>query len=244
MPCCNIWFPCEETGLTANGYMTDIAGGVTYQPSLDADGGTIDNGVTAVNSVLPTNGPDFFETPLRSGTWPNFGTKSVMNFAVGNISDAPRVKIPFGSADGVHPLITCSFSSGMHTVISDGVTTSRVDFDTTKTLTNGQDVLIIVRYAPATLLQADVYNLSGVLVASGTTPFPNLTQTMTPSGAIGSFQPVPFSRITGISLYGWAGFSFTAGIPSDWLTGCLWMAKDWTSKNTNRYLYPRWASLT
>lgn len=213
--------------------MTDIIGGIQYQPSNDGAGGVISN-VSGVTSCVYPQGTGT-ECPLLSGVWPNFGSKSIINFAVGRVQDAANVKIPVGDGSNANgSVISASWTNGMHAIVNDGTGSLNAGVpDVTKTLTNGTDVYISVRYTPNGYFGCDVYGTDGAIIR---------TQSTNPIGVLGAIQPTASSRIAGIALYGWAGFSFTNGIPADYLAAFNWMMADWINKpQGSRFLYPGWA---
>ncbi len=252
--CCGFFFPCEETGLSSDGYMTDIIRGIKHSPNNNNVLGSIANVVpstTNQNTVYPNNAGSNL-VGLLNGSWPTLGTNSFLMLAVANVQNTTTAKIPVGNGTGSYGTygsgdISLSFTGGMHVHVEDSVlptpNTDSTTTDAAATLTVDTDVILIVRYQPNTLLQGDVYNSSGSLVASSTTPFSDLTQTKAPSSSITGISPPACTRVSGLAFYGWAGFIFSSGIPADWKSGCFWMAADWMSKSTNRYLYPAWNSL-
>lgn len=246
--CCNVFFPCEETGLASSGYITDIIGGVQYQPSLDGDGGTIANGSgTTVSTVRLLNGVNNIEAPLKAGRWPDWGTKSILNIAVCRVntlaldgeSGGARFKIPMGIGDGTGSDISVSWQTSQHILVEDDATHQA----TTSILApgsaqDGKDLIVTaVLDRVAGTVYTDTFNLDG------TTAIARLS-TSTNVSLLGNIHPPANCRATGMKLYGWAGFSFTNGIPSDYKNALLWLAADWTSKSINRYLYPGWRYTT
>ena len=240
--CCGFFFPCTETGLATDGYITDTVSGIQYQPSLDGAGGQIAN-VTGLTAAVELNGTST-SCPLKSGSWPNFGTKSVIVIAVGRVTDSVNVRVPVGKGSApVDDVISVSWVGGMHVLVGDGVTQSSVGPDAARVLpANGTDVMIVIEYTPATTLTAKATDLNGTTFGSG------LTETIlsgTPSASIGDLNPGGNnqSRADGLALYGWAAFSFTNGLPADRDTAYKWMAAEWASRG-NRYLWPGWIGTT
>lgn len=240
---CGFFFPCTETGLQSDGYITDTVSGLQYQPSHEGNGGTIAN-VSGLTSAVGISGTGA-TCHLMTGSWPNFGTKSIINFAVCRIVDNANLKIPIGNGSGTPAndhLVTVSWTSGMHTIVADGTTTVKINNDTNRVLpANGTDAIIVVEYTPGVVLTAKAMDLSGNTFGAGIT---ETVLTTTPA-ALGEINPGVnnYSRISGLALYGWAAFSFTGGLPADRATAYKWMAAEWASRG-NRYLWPAWASLT
>lgn len=243
--CCNVFFPCEETGLASSGWVTDIIGGIQHQPSLDGDGGTIANGSdTSVNTVRFLNGVNNIEGPLKSGRWPNWGsTKSILNLAVCRVntlatdgeSGGARFKIPMGIGDGTGADISVSWQTTQHILVQDDASHQAVT--TAVAPGNAQDGKDLIVCAALDRVAGTIYTKT--LNLDGTVAIADLS-TSTGVSSLANIYPPANCRITGMKMYGWAGFSFTGGIPTDWKSAFLWMAADWTSKSVNRYLYPGW----
>lgn len=212
--------------------MTDVISGIRHKPANDGAGGTISN-VTGLSSAVYPAGTAT-DAVLYSGSWPDFGTGSFLTLAVGRVVDATAARVPVGK--GSSPLgsdISISWVGGMHTLIVDDTGTQAViSPDAAKTLTNGTDVYIYIKYTPSTLLTGEAKLIStDASVCKQTTATPT---------TLGNVNPGTnnITRIAGIALYGWAGFKFASGIPADVDTAMAWMAAEWSLGN--RYLWPGW----
>lgn len=253
LSCCKFFFPCEETGLASNGYITDVINGLILQPSLGGGDWNITNGSTTVNSVYPNAfDSDGDEIPM-TGLWPNFGSNSILIVAAAHVVFPDYAKLPVGNgslSNAVYPFddVTVSWDGGMHTLVKDvNNHATVVTFDLTRKLTINHDVIIVVRVDHNGTTNSDVFKTDGTLETDPVTPANTLSQSVSTNPLTATINPgvgASSTRVNGLALYGWAGFSFTGGIPADWKSACFWMGADWMNKSTNRYLYPGWSGVT
>lgn len=182
--------------------------------------------------------------PLR-GTWPLF-PQTALILAVGRVMSSSfendvcvRVPVgngtPFEAPDGTWGDIASSWGGNHHVLIKDSTGTKYLNpSPATTPLVQGEDVSVITLYQPNARLLSRAVNLNGIVRAELNYTPANYTADWAGMPAI---QPAPVSRLGGLALYMWAGFSF-ATLPPDWELGCHWMAA--SAVNGDRYLWPGW----
>ena len=250
MPGCKFFFPCEETGLAQTGAMVDIINGIIYRPSARAGDvgqpvGTISNTtINSVNAVTPVPSLSLaagggvladVDVPLQGAAWPKFGAnRAAINFAVGRVIDPTKVKIPIGagSADVAGADISISMAGGLHTIIRDASLVGVSYNNASVAPAIGTDCYIAIVY--------DGISSYAEMCAFDGTYFGATATYMAGSGYASEIIPAPYTRASGLSFYGWAGFSF-AKMPTDVETTFKWMSYMWSQGK--RFLPPNWVKL-
>ncbi|HHJ14279.1 MAG TPA: hypothetical protein ENJ79_07860 [Gammaproteobacteria bacterium] len=220
------FFMALETGLQPDGAWVDA---ITKHVQRPADSGT---GTIASDdppgTVWPSsNGPD--QWPAR---WPDLGrTGDILNLCVCVVKKASNAKIPIGdgSLSPNRVDFSVSWSNGLHILIvdNDGVEISGFA-SPDQPLVDGETVAIALTLQRGLEARVQVWRSDRTKVVDFALPDPGL----------GAITPTPVTRITGLAVYGWAGFVFEHGLPSIFNDGVMWALDNWPKKNMR--LPPMW----
>lgn len=261
LACCESFFKCDETlPGDGSGAMVCSITGATYNPAIGLDepqalSQWIENyaGPRSMG-IRPYSGN---AVPLAAGNMPNFGRRSVITFACGNLRglNGSGVRVPFGNGQGADPpgrngLISVSFEAGMHIRMRDanGVVVNPANEPARALPAVGTDIGIITEYAPAT---TDGVTITPGSVVARAVDFDcntfgsGATETRQTAEVSTVFDLNPRlnnkTRFGGLAFYSILAFSFDAGLPDSEAARnevYKWMMRQHSAGN--RVLPPHW----
>lgn len=213
-PALKHFFPCTESASLRT--LTDIVGGVVIPLSTCT--------VPATNALLPATASS--DVALTSGHWTAPGTTATVVFAVGRFGVGSSIKAGFATS-GVLNLsgqITASVVEDADTAINATALTGGAEYGIGMKVEFGGNVTSFEAKADGTAAYTEK---AGVAL----TGLPSILSMADSAG---------LTTLT--SLYGWAIFQFTDGIPADIGSAVTWMTQNW--KAGKKGIYPGWKGLS
>lgn len=251
MPCAEMFFKCQETGLNAlngAGSMVCSITGAVYRPTITSNIGVDGSFWLSNYDFAPSNAVKatcVTPVPLASGTLPNFKRRHIITIATGMVL-GPNARTPIGGvghfdtstggdisislSNGIsHALVNCATGQIAHT----GLATNQRNLPAP-----GTNVALIVEYTPNEGVYAKVIGTDGKTFGSGD------TETVFSAPAMLFNVDVNPSlnnetRIGGdMAYYSIMAFSFDNGLPPDRDYVYQWLLNQ--HLNGSRVLPPWW----